>query len=225
MRKVAYLISALMIVSLASAMVAQSAVAEEIAPVIENPMPKDGSVTSIVDPFIGVYVYDADGVTFYIDNSEVPHVLIQNVDNLYFLGTYKNLDKKFASLLTIALLPGKHTVTVVAVDNVENESTLTWSFTIDPLENILQGPAGPQGEQGPAGLQGQPGEQGPKGDTGSAGPSGPQGEQGEQGPAGPQGEQGPAGTQVDSSVAWGALLVAIIALLIAAAAYIVTKRK
>jgi len=203
------MISALMLFSLASIGAA--------APVIEDPMPGDATTIPIVDPFIGVYVYEAEGVvTFYIDNNAVPPGWIQNVDNLYFVSAYK-----------IALVPGEHIITVVAAtdNDMENESTLTWTFTVDPLENLLMGPIGPPGEIGPQGPEGPQGETGPQGSAGPQGPQGvigPQGETGETGETGlpgEQGEEGPEGPAGGPAAAWGALLLALIALIISIVVY------
>lgn len=55
------------------------------------------------------------------------------------------------------------------------------------IENIPEGPPGPQGEPGPTGPQGATGPRGPPGETGAQGSTGPQGPQGETGPQGPPG--------------------------------------
>ena len=66
------------------------------------------------------------------------------------------------------------------------------------INDLTQGPTGPQGFQGPQGIQGRQGPTGPQGfqgNQGFQGPTGPQGFQGNQGFQGDQGFQGPTGPQ------------------------------
>ena len=66
------------------------------------------------------------------------------------------------------------------------------------INDLTQGPTGPQGFQGPQGIQGRQGPTGPQGfqgNQGFQGPTGPQGFQGNQGFQGPTGPQGFQGNQ------------------------------
>lgn len=64
-----------------------------------------------------------------------------------------------------------------------------------PIQDLLRGPQGEQGEPGP---QGEVGSQGPQGEVGSLGPRGEVGSQGPQGEVGPPGPPGELYTTIDT---------------------------
>lgn len=104
------------------------------------------------------------------DNAETALTLAQQIQNACNAGT---IPRNYASVCQEA-------------DQAEAQ-----------IQQIQQGPTGPQGERGPQGIpgpQGDPGNQGPIGSTGPTGPQGPQGEQGIPGENGTPGEPGTDGT-------------------------------
>lgn len=78
-----------------------------------------------------------------------------------------------------------------------------------------QGAVGPVGSVGPAGDTGATGPQGPQGNTGAKGDAGNTGPQGQQGTKGDTGTTGAAGADADPIISYGALIIAVIALILA----------
>ena len=89
--------------------------------------------------------------------------------------------------------------TDVTAAPLDDEVTVAVDFEVEVIQEMEQGPPGPQGAKGDIGATGSQGNTGPPGPTGSTGVQGPQGvvgpvgPQGSTGPPGPQGVQGPQG--------------------------------
>jgi Ca2+/Na+ antiporter len=125
-------------------------------------------------------------------------------NNIYlFIGTIfeltaiiyvTHINKYYGLFCCVILLYVKHIYIMEEFDNQPITQDNVRQIVSDMIQNIKQGPTGPQGpsgEVGPTGPQGPSGELGPRG---SQGPPGPQGEQG------PEGIQGPPGySYVDSN--------------------------
>jgi hypothetical protein len=106
--------------------------------------------------------------------------------------------------------PGVHNITATDDEGASANTTFT---VID-----MTGPAGEDGEDGatgPAGEDGATGPAGPAGDTGATGATGATGPAGEDGATGPAGAAGEDGTAAPVEGVYGALILAVIALLIA----------
>jgi hypothetical protein len=141
-------------------------------------------------------------ILFYHNINEIMPMILRNVFDVSFIIYATKMNKYYGFISCLLLLFMKHNKIIEGAavgTNVRNLSGDVINITdlIEKhIENIKQGPAGPQGKEGPAGPQGKKGSAGPQGEKGSAGPQGEKGSagpQGKEGPAGPQGEKGSAG--------------------------------
>ena len=115
--------------------------------------------------------------------------------------TTTDLEKKVADL--------EATVATLTADVKDLKAKIATLETTVAGIKTKEGPQGPAGPAGPAGAQGPAGPAGPKGDTGPVGAQGPAG------PAGPAGSQGLPGAAADPTIAYAAIAIGIIAIVIA----------
>ena len=146
-------------------------------------------------------------ILFYHTINEIMPMILRNVFDVSFIIYATKMNKYYGFISCLLLLFMKHNKIIEGAavgTNVRNLSGDIINITdlIEKhIENIKQGPAGPQGEKGLTGPQGKEGPAGPQGEKGLIGPQGekgligPQGEKGFAGPKGEQGNTGPRGKQ------------------------------
>jgi len=123
-------------------------------------------------------------IIFYNTVNEIMPMILRNVFDVSFIIYATTINKYYGLLCCVLVLFVKHDKLIEGAavgTNVRNLSGDVINITDlikKHIENIKQGPAGPQGEKGSAG---------PKGEQGNTGPQGEKGPQGEQGPQGPVG--------------------------------------
>ena len=138
-------------------------------------------------------------IIFYNTVNEIMPMILRNVFDVSFIIYATKMNKYYGFISCLLLLFMKHNKIIegaavgTSVRNLSGDVINITDLIEKHIENIKQGPAGPQGEKGSAGPQGKKGSAGPKGEQGNTGPQGKEGNTGPQGKEGPQGEQGPQG--------------------------------
>jgi len=156
-----------------------------------------------LSPEVGISTITVSGtgfvgyITIYWDDEPIPTVPYDVLP--------EGSSGYFSAIITVPIQtgPGKHTIKVE--DKYEHADSATFTV-ID-----ITGNKGPTGDKGSRGEQGR---QGPIGEPGPMGPVGPKGPTGDQGPPGPPGETGQTTSLPTLSISIGAMILAIIALVL-----------